>query len=90
MTTEERSRFVAEGPEQARRACEPAVRDAVERRYAEELRTAKWFRRWLLRRRMKRDMARLLDVKAPRDALYLSPSPDREPGQERRGDAGPA
>jgi hypothetical protein len=75
MPTGKHNGFVADGHEQAREACEPEVRALVEQKYAEKLAQANWFQRWLWRRKISRETARLLDEKAPPEALYLSTRP---------------
>jgi hypothetical protein len=72
MPTGKQNGFVADGHERARAACKAEVRALVEQKYAERLAQANWFQRWLLRRKISRETARLFDEKAPSDAFYLT------------------
>lgn len=64
------SRFVADGLGRARAALEPAVREQVEGEFATEWNASSLVHRWFLQRRMEREIARRLEMQAPRDALY--------------------
>lgn len=75
MEAQDSQNLVADGCGRARKAVAPGVRAEVERAYAEQLRTAGWLARWLLRRRIDREVARRVAEVAPGDALYLCPAP---------------
>lgn len=64
------SRFVADGLGRARTALEPEVRQQVEGEFAAEWNASSLIHRWFLQRRIEREVARRLELQAPRDALY--------------------
>jgi hypothetical protein len=62
--------IVADGCCRARRANEPAIRALVEQEFAPRLAAAPLWRRWLLRRALKREVRRRLARVAPANGLY--------------------
>jgi hypothetical protein len=64
--------LVADGLDRARSANLGAIQAEVERAYAERLQSAGFFRGWLLRCEMRREIQRRLDRVAPPWGLYFS------------------
>jgi hypothetical protein len=62
--------IVADGQGQARAAAIDKARAEVEARHAPELARAGWWRRWLLRLRIRREVEQRLERTARRDGLY--------------------
>lgn len=70
MGKTDNSHFVADGRGRAWTAIEPAVREQVEEEFAAEWNASSVVHRWFLQRRIDREVARRIEIKAPRDALY--------------------
>ena len=64
------NRFMKGGYKRARTAHESRIRNEVEREFAAEIKKASWWRRFLIRRRMKREIEERLYRVAPPNALY--------------------
>ena len=68
----ESSGIVADGRERAKKANRKDVEKRVREKYADELESVTgFFRRWTLRRKIRREIAKELEKISPRDALYL-------------------
>ena len=65
------NRIVADGRERVRRACMDKITDQVRANYAGELAKASFFRRFVIRIKIRRDIQRELRKIAPNDAHYL-------------------
>jgi hypothetical protein len=64
------SSFVADGYLRAREANEPRIRLQVGEEFATQLSNAPFWRWFLLRRQIEREITRRMDTVAPPDALY--------------------
>jgi hypothetical protein len=64
------SPFVADGHLCACEASEPRIRKQVEEEFADQLSNAPFWRRFVLRRKIEREITRRIETVAPREALY--------------------
>ncbi len=68
--SESPSKFVVDGYSRAWNAMEPEIRFQVEREFHAELQSASFFKRLLVRHKMRHEVARRIHETAPPDALY--------------------